>query len=183
MTEPDLDAVRARLAPHADVTYEPHQSPVGELLACATDQGLVALALPCDDTDALLGRIAAQLSPRIIRAGSRHVTATRRALDAYFDGDAADFDLPLDLSLTSTFQRQVLSALTGVRSGLTVSYSELATRAGSPAAVRATGTALARNPIPIVVPCHRVLQRSGAVGNYRGGPEMKRKLLELEGVL
>lgn len=166
-----------------DVSYETHESPLGDLVACATDAGLVAVALPEDDPDELLSRIAVKVSPRVLRGPSSTLTQARRALDAYFESGDGNFALPLDWRLTSEFQQQVLTALTGVQSGSTVSYSQLAALAGRPTAIRAAGTALARNPIPIVVPCHRVLQTGGSVGNYRGGPEMKRTLLALEGAL
>lgn len=180
-----LEDFRRRAASEGlvDVSYETHESPLGDLVACATDAGLVAVALPEDDPDELLSRIAVKVSPRVLRGPSNTLTQARRALDAYFESGDGNFAIPLDWRLTSEFQQQVLTALTGVQSGSTVSYSQLAALAGRPTAIRAAGTALARNPIPIVVPCHRVLQTGGSVGNYRGGPEMKRTLLALEGAL
>src|SRR5690606_30078071 len=119
-------------------------------------------------------------SPRVLRHPRAAVTLARRQLDEYFSGRRREFDVPLDWRLTAGFRRSVLRATARIPYGRTASYREVATEAGSPRAVRAAGTALATNPLPIVVPCHRVLRSDGAVGQYLGGPEVKVRLLGLE---
>lgn len=163
-----------------DVAYERHDSPFGPMFACATDQGLVRIGLPADDEDEVLDELAAKVSPRILRASRPVLTETRRELDRYFEGELHDFALPLDWRLSHGFRAEVLHALTAVPYGQTVTYAELAARAGRPNAVRAAGSAMATNPLPIVVPCHRVLRTGGALGSYRGGTPMKEQLLALE---
>ena len=163
-----------------DVAYERHDSPFGPMFACATEAGLVRIGLPLDDEDEVLDELAAKVSPRVLRASRPVLTDTRRALDDYFAGRLHRFDLPLDWRLSHGFRSEVLHELQAVPYGQTVTYAELAARAGRPNAVRAAGSAMATNPLPIVVPCHRVLRTGGSVGSYRGGVEMKQQLLALE---
>ncbi len=175
-------AVRATAQDLIDVAFERHDSPLGPLLLGATTEGLVRVGLPSEDEDAVLDDLARRVSARVLRAPRDAVTRARRQLDEYFDGRRRAFDLTLDWRLTAGFRREVLRATTQIPYGQTLSYRQLATQAGSPAAVRAAGTALATNPLPIVVPCHRVLRSSGALGGYGGGLELKQTLLELERV-
>jgi methylated-DNA-[protein]-cysteine S-methyltransferase len=139
----------------------------------------VRLAFEDEDRDAVLGDLAARVSPRVLEAPSRLADA-RRQLDEYFAGRRLRFELPLDWALTRGFRRAVLGAASDIPYGSTGTYRTVATSAGNPRAVRAAGTALATNPIPIIVPCHRVLRSDGALGGYRGGPERKAELLRLE---
>ena len=182
----EWDRIRAELGARAaaeglvDVALERHDTPLGALLLGATGEGLVRVALPVEDADAVMEDLARRVSPRVLRAPRAAVTAARRQLDEYFAGSRRAFDLPLDWRLTRGFRREVLRATAAIPYGGTASYREVATRAGRPAAVRAAGTALATNPLPIVVPCHRVLRSDGAVGQYLGGAEMKVRLLDLE---
>lgn len=179
------DRLRARLAAAAadagllDVAYATVPSPVGTLLVCATDQGLVRVAYPEQGHDRVLEELAAAVSPRVLAAPARLDTA-RRQLDEYFAGRRRGFDLAVDLRLARGFRRQVLEAARGIPYGATASYREVATGAGSARAVRAAGTALATNPVPIVVPCHRVVRSDGRAGDYVGGADVKRTLLALE---
>jgi methylated-DNA-[protein]-cysteine S-methyltransferase len=166
----------------ADVTYGPVDSPFGTLLAAATRKGLVRLAFPEEDVDAALDRLARAISPRIVEA-SAPLERVRRELDEYFDGSRRAFELPQDWSLMGPFARRVLGATYEIPYGGVLSYGEVAAEAGSPRGSRAAGNALGANPIPIVVPCHRVLRTGGAIGGYGGGIERKRWLLELEGAL
>jgi methylated-DNA-[protein]-cysteine S-methyltransferase len=166
----------------ADVSYAPVDSPFGTLLLAATKRGLVRLAFPEESVDATLGRLAAKVSPRIVEAFGP-LDAVRRELDEYFDGRRRRFDLPLDWTLVGPFGRRVLDVKSEIHYGSVLSYSEVAAEAGSPRGSRAAGNALGANPIPIVVPCHRVLRRGGALGGYGGGLPRKQFLLELEGAL
>jgi methylated-DNA-[protein]-cysteine S-methyltransferase len=166
----------------ADVSYAPVDSPFGTLLLAATKRGLVRLAFPEESVDATLQRLAAKVSPRIVEA-SGPLDAVRRELDEYFDGRRRRFDLPLDWTLVGRFGRRVLDVASEIPYGSVLSYSEVAAEAGSPRGSRAAGNALGSNPIPIVVPCHRVLRRGGALGGYGGGLSRKQFLLELEGAL
>jgi methylated-DNA-[protein]-cysteine S-methyltransferase len=166
----------------ADVTYAPVDSPFGSLLLAATRRGLVRLAFPEEDTDFVLERLASKLSPRIVEAPGT-LESMRRELDEYFSGRRHKFELPLDWTLVGPFGRRVLRATAAIPYGGVLSYREVATDAGSPRGSRAAGNALGSNPIPIVIPCHRVLRSGGALGGYGGGPERKRWLLELEGAL
>ncbi|MDP9399610.1 MAG: methylated-DNA--[protein]-cysteine S-methyltransferase [Actinomycetota bacterium] len=178
--------IRAELGQRAvaqglvDVAVERHDSPLGPILLGATPEGLVRVALPSEDEDEVLDELARRVSPRVLTAGREAVTQARRQLDEYFAGWRRGFAVQLDWRLVEGFRRDVLRATARIPYGCTASYREVATRAGSPAAVRAAGTALAANPLPIVVPCHRVLRTGGALGAYRGGPEAKARLLELE---
>jgi methylated-DNA-[protein]-cysteine S-methyltransferase len=154
-------------------------STVGPLLLAATGQGLVRVAYAAEDHDAVLQALADRISPRVLRAPARLDPAVRQ-LEEYFAGRRTAFDLPLDLRLSAGFRRDVLTRLREVGYGTTASYATLAAAAGSPRAVRAVGTACATNPLPVVVPCHRVVRSDGALGNYVGGVAAKRTLLDLE---
>jgi len=174
-------AARAEAADLVDVAFERHDSPLGVLLIGATTKGLVRVGLPAEDEAAVLDELARRVSARVLRAPRDSVTRTRHQLDEYFEGGRRAFDVELDWRLTAGFRREVLCATAQIPYGQTASYRQIATQAGSAAAVRAAGTALATNPLPIVVPCHRVLRTGGALGSYRGGPEAKAQLLDLEG--
>ena len=163
-----------------DVAYRTVDSPVGPLLLAATDAGLVRVAYAREDHERVLAELAARISPRVLRAPAR-LDAAARELDDYFAGRRRAFDLPLDLRLARGFRRSVLTHLPEIGYGSTASYATLAAAAGSPRAVRAVGTACATNPLPVVVPCHRVVRSDGALGQYIGGTEAKHALLVLEG--
>jgi methylated-DNA-[protein]-cysteine S-methyltransferase len=165
-----------------DVAYAEIDSPVGPLLAAATPRGLVRITFPVESHETVLEQLAAMISPRVLESPAK-LDETRRELDRYFEGKLREFEIPLDWRLTRGFYRKVLRATARIPYGQTRSYSEMAKRAGSPRAVRATGTALGSNPLPIIVPCHRVLRSGGALGGYGGGLETKQALLELEGAL
>jgi methylated-DNA-[protein]-cysteine S-methyltransferase len=167
----------------ADVTYAVEASPLGELFVATTKRGLLEIGFHSDEVPAYLEKIAARVSPRILEAPGR-LDAVRRQLDDYFAGRREDFDLPLDWSLARQgFGRRILDATARIPYGGALTYTEVAAKAGSPKAVRAAGSALGANPIPIVVPCHRVLRTGGALGGYGGGLERKRWLLEHEGLI
>jgi methylated-DNA-[protein]-cysteine S-methyltransferase len=180
-----LARLHSRLASSAqaedllDVAYRTVDSPVGELLLAATPAGLVRVAYAVEDHQAVLARLAGEVSPRVLRAPAR-LDAAARELEEYFAGRRRSFDLPLDLRLAHGFRRAVLDSLRAIDYGRTASYAAVAAAAGSPAAVRAVGTACARNPLPVVVPCHRVVRTDGAIGQYVGGAQAKRALLALE---
>jgi methylated-DNA-[protein]-cysteine S-methyltransferase len=167
----------------ADAVYAAMPSPLGRLLVVQSDRGVCRIGFAEEPEDAILAQVAARLGSRVLR--SRTDTApAREQLEAYLEGDATALELPVDMRLVrSPFQRDVLDELRRVPRGDVTTYGRLAARIGRPRAVRATGTALGRNPVPIVVPCHRVLPSTGGVGNYGGGPERKRALLRLEGAL
>jgi methylated-DNA-[protein]-cysteine S-methyltransferase len=175
-------AARAAEEGLLDVAYASADSPFGPLLLARTPRGLVRVGLPNQDPEELLEDLAARVSPRVLEAPAA-LDDARRELDLYFEGRRDGFDLPLDWSLSEGFRLRVLRAIASIPYGETRSYSEMAARAGNERAVRAAGTACGRNPIPLVVPCHRVLRSGGALGQYGGGSEMKRALLELEGAL
>jgi methylated-DNA-[protein]-cysteine S-methyltransferase len=166
----------------ADVNYASLDSPFGELTVAATERGLVRLAFPEEDLDAVLERLAARISPRIVEAPAP-LDSIRGELEEYFAGRRRHFELPLDWTLVAPFAQRVLRAARAIPYGGVLSYTQVAAEAGSPRGSRAAGNALGSNPIPIVVPCHRVLRSGGALGGYAGGPERKRRLLELEGAL
>lgn len=166
----------------ADIGYAPVDSPFGTLTAAVTDDGLVRMAFPEEPLDEVLDRLAAKLSPRIVEAPKRF-EQVRRELDEYFAGSRRDFDVPLDRTLMSTFARKVLAATAAIPYGSVSTYTEMAAAAGSPRGSRAAGNALGSNPIPLIVPCHRVLRTGGNLGGYGGGLDRKRWLLELEGAL
>jgi methylated-DNA-[protein]-cysteine S-methyltransferase len=164
-----------------DVAFERHDSPLGRILVGATAEGLVRVGLPAEDEDEVLDELARRVSVRVLGTSRDSVTQARSQLDEYFGGQRVAFDVRLDWRLTRGFRREVLRATAQIPFGETRSYRQVATRAGSPAAVRAAGTALATNPLPIVVPCHRVLRSDGRLGAYRGGEDAKAQLLALEG--
>lgn len=165
-----------------DVAYTSADSPFGPLLLASTKRGLVRVGLPNQNPDELLVDLAERVSPRVLEAPAE-LDEARRELDLYFAGKLDHFDLPLDWRLSSGFRQRVLRAIDRIPYGQTRSYTEMARKAGNERAVRAAGTACGSNPIPLVVPCHRVLRTSGALGGYGGGLPMKQALLELEGVL
>jgi methylated-DNA-[protein]-cysteine S-methyltransferase len=187
---PDLDvaALRAGLARRAadegllDVAHATADSPLGPLTVMVTPRGLVRLSYPGEGIAEQLAEVAARISPRILEAPER-TDDVRRQLDEYFAGRRRAFELPIDWRLVRGFAGDVLRATARIPFGGTSSYREIATDAGSPNAYRAAGNALGSNPIPIVVPCHRVLHAGGGLGGYTGGLERKRFLLHLEGVL
>lgn len=162
-----------------DVAYRTIDTPVGTLLLAATEQGLLRIAYAREDHDAVLVRLAEVVSPRILTAPAR-LDSVARQVEEYFAGRRRVFDLPLDFRLSKGFRRNVLAHLPEIAYGRTESYAEVAAAAGSPKAVRAVGTACATNPLPVVVPCHRVVRSDGSFGGYVGGPEAKQMLLTLE---
>lgn len=184
-TPDDLAALHAKLAAAAqrdgilDVAYRTVDSPVGSLLIAATDAGLVRVAYAIEDHDTVLQDLADAISPRVLHAPGRLDTAAAE-LDDYFAGRRRRFDLPIDWSLSKGFRRTVLGHLPDIGYGTTASYSTVAALAGNPKAVRAVGTACATNPLPVVVPCHRVVRADGAIGAYLGGVDAKHTLLDLE---
>jgi methylated-DNA-[protein]-cysteine S-methyltransferase len=180
-----LERLSARAAREGllDVAYARVDSPVGSLIAARTSRGLARLAYEDHNggLDAVLEDLAQRLSPRVLEAPAQ-LDDVRRQLDEYFAGRRDAFDLPVDLSLVRTeFGRAVLRGTAAIPFGQTRSYTDLAGAAGNPRAVRAAGTALGHNPVPIVVPCHRVLRLGGGLGGYTGGVARKRLLLGLEG--
>jgi methylated-DNA-[protein]-cysteine S-methyltransferase len=167
----------------AEIGYATLQTPLGVAVLAATRRGLLRVALPNQPLEEVLEDLAAEISPRIVEL-PRRLDPARRELDEYFEGRRESFDLALDWRLTEPgFSARVLRQTAKLPYGVTASYGEIAQRAGNPRAYRAAGSALGRNPIPIVVPCHRVLLSGGKLGNYGGGPEMKRWLLRLEGAI
>lgn len=166
----------------ADIAFAVVDTPLGPLLIAATARGLVRLAFPEEGTDPVLERLATRISPRVVEAPAR-LDAQRRELEEYFQGQRRQFDLPVDLRLCGEFARRVLSRTARIPYGSVLTYGEVATAVGNPRASRAAGGALGANPVPIVVPCHRVLRAGGALGGYAGGLDRKRWLLGLEGAL
>lgn len=181
----DLADLRGRLAERAegdgvlDVAYRELDSPVGVLVLAATARGLVRVAFARDGVDDVLSELAERVSPRILARPARLEDAARQ-LGEYFDGARRGFDIPLDRQLSTGFRGIVQAALPGIDYGRTVTYAELAARVGHPRAARAVGTACATNPLPVVVPCHRVLRADGTLGGYAGGADAKALLLALE---
>jgi methylated-DNA-[protein]-cysteine S-methyltransferase len=180
-----LDALHDRLVEAArrdgllDVAYRTVDTPVGPLLLAATGVGLVRVAYEREDFDAVLGTLSERLSPRILR-GSARLDDAARQLDEYFAGQRRAFDLRLDHVLSAGFRRTVQGWLPDIAYGHTATYGEVAAAVGNPKAVRAVGSACATNPLPVVVPCHRVLRSDGSLGGYVGGPDAKTALLRLE---
>ena len=162
-----------------DVAYRTVDSPVGPLLLAATELGLVRVAYANENHEAVLQALSDRISPRILNAPAR-LDSAARALDEYFAGRRHGFDLPIDWRLSTGFRSVVLHRLTEIEYGRTASYGTVAHLAGSPKAARAVGTACATNPLPVVVPCHRVVRADGGIGEYLGGIEAKRILLALE---
>ena len=165
----------------ADVAYATVDSPLGRLLAATTKRGLVRLAYDNQPLDDTLDDLALSVSPRIIEDVAA-LDGIRRQLDEYFEGRRRSFEFAVDWSWATGFVRRVLKATAAVPFGSVASYAQVATKAGSPRASRAAGNALGSNPIPIVVPCHRILRTGGALGGYTGGLHRKEFLLHLEGV-
>jgi methylated-DNA-[protein]-cysteine S-methyltransferase len=178
----DEFTVRAAEEGLLDVAYTTADSPFGPLLLAQTRRGLVRVGLPNQDAEELLVDLSERVSPRVLEAPAE-LDEARRELDLYFEGKLDHFDLPLDWRLSGGFRQRVLRAIDRIPYGQTRSYTEMARKAGNERAVRAAGSACGSNPIPLVVPCHRVLRTGGALGGYGGGLPMKRALLELEGVL
>lgn len=162
-----------------DVAYTTVDSPVGSLLLAATPIGLVRVAYEIEDHDRVLATIAQRLSPRVLRA-PRRLDAAARELDEYFNRQREDFDLSLDLSLSRSFRQLVQRHLPDIGYGQTRTYRQLAELVGNPKAVRAVGTACATNPLPVVLPCHRVVRADGTPSRYIGGPAARTTLLNLE---
>jgi methylated-DNA-[protein]-cysteine S-methyltransferase len=176
---PDLSAAAAS-AGLLDVAYATLDSPLGPLLLASTPKGLVRLAyLDFSGEEAVLESLAAKVSPRILAAPWK-LDAARRELDEYLSGTRRRFELALDWQLVDGFSRRVLQATARVPYGAVSTYKQVATEAGSPRAFRAAGNALGANPLPIVVPCHRVLHAGGGLGGYTGGLQRKRTLLSIE---
>jgi methylated-DNA-[protein]-cysteine S-methyltransferase len=180
-----LDRLHERLVDAAsteqvlDVAYTTVDSPLGSLLLAATEAGVVRLAYQVEDHDQVLESLALQISPRVLRAPGRLDEAARQ-LEAYFAGRRRALDVPLDLRLSAGFRRQVLNHLRTIGYGQTESYAGVAEAVGRARAVRAVGSACATNPLPLLVPCHRVLRSDGALGGYVGGLRAKQALLALE---
>ncbi len=170
---------RAERAGILDVAYRTVDSPVGPLLLAATTEGLVRIAFEREGHDAVLARLATAISPRVLRAAHR-LDPVATQLDEYFAGHRRAFEIPTDLQLAHGFRRTVLDRLRAIPYGTTASYTAIAVAAGSPRATRAVGSACATNPLPLVVPCHRVVRSDGSIGQYGGGPEIKRALLAME---
>jgi methylated-DNA-[protein]-cysteine S-methyltransferase len=189
---PDIDPghagrLAARVSAHAateglaDIAYATIDTPIGRLVAATTPRGLLRLAYEDFNggVDVILDGLATRISPRIVEAPAR-LERAERELDEYFSGRRRDFELPLDWSLTTGFTRRVLQACARIPFGATSTYKAMAISAGSPTAFRAAGGALGSNPIPIIVPCHRVLASGGGMGGYTGGLDRKHRLLTLE---
>lgn len=175
-------AERASTAGLLDVAYAELDSPIGELIVFVTPRGLLRVKYADEPIESVLAEVGARVSPRILRAPSR-TDEVRRELEGYFALRRRRFDLPIDWSLVRGFAGGVLRATARIPFGDVRSYGQLAAQAGSPRAARAAGNALGSNPIPIVVPCHRVLHVDGSLGGYSGGLDRKRYLLALEGSL
>jgi methylated-DNA-[protein]-cysteine S-methyltransferase len=187
--EAESERAALRLAERAagdglvDVAYTTVDSPVGIVLVAATHRGLVRIAFGAQfDADRVIEDLSERISPRVLEVPS-YFDGVRRELDEYFEGRRTSFDLPLDWQLTRGFTRQVLRRTAQIPYGEVSTYQKVAAAAGSPRAYRAAGNALGSNPIPIVVPCHRVLHSGGGLGGYGGGLERKEFLLKLEGSL
>lgn len=181
----DLDRLHAALVARADrdglldIAYRLVDSPVGSLLLAATEQGVVRLAFDVERHDAVLADLAERVSPRVLRA-PRRLDPAARELDDYFAGRSRQIDVPLDLRLLTGYRREVVTALPRIAYGHTATYADVAELTGRPRAVRAVGSACANNPVPLLLPCHRVVRSDGSEGGYRGGPEAKHLLLQLE---
>jgi methylated-DNA-[protein]-cysteine S-methyltransferase len=179
--EKSIDALRERAAAEGllDVAYTTADSPFGTLLLAKTPQGLVRIGLPNEDPEELLADLAGRISPRVLEAPAG-LDEERRELEDYFAGRRHTFELPIDWQLSHGFLLRARQGIAAIPYGETRTYTDLARAAGNERAVRAAGSACSRNPIPLVVPCHRVLRSDGSLGGYAGGLEMKEKLLELE---
>jgi methylated-DNA-[protein]-cysteine S-methyltransferase len=181
----EMASLYARLAAQADedglldVAYRTLDTPVGTLLLAATSSGLVRIAYEREGLDAVLRSLTGKISPRILETRQRFDEVARQ-LEEYFDGRRTSFDVPIDLRLSSGFRRSVLSYLPAIGYGETASYRSVAAAVHNPKAVRAVGTACATNPLPVIIPCHRVIRSDGQLGAYLGGPEIKHQLLDME---
>jgi len=175
-------AERAEAEGLLDVAYASVDSPFGSLLVAETPRGVVKLSLPNYDPDEALEELAREVSPRVLEAPAK-LDEARRELDLYFEGKLTEFELPIDWQLTGGFRGKVQRAIYSIPYGQTRSYTDLARSAGNERAVRAAGTACGANPVPILVPCHRVLRSGGALGNYGGGVPLKEALLKPAGAL
>jgi methylated-DNA-[protein]-cysteine S-methyltransferase len=177
-------AARFAVSAPADVHYAVIDGPVGRLVAAVTSRGLVRLAYEDDNggLDAIVDALAVRVSPRILEAPGR-LDEVRSELDEYFAERRRTFEVAIDWTLVSPFGRKVLRATAAIPFGQTRTYAEVAAAAGSPNGSRATGNALGANPVPIVVPCHRVLRTGGGLGGYTGGLHRKRLLLGIEGAV
>jgi methylated-DNA-[protein]-cysteine S-methyltransferase len=184
VTAPPMDGLVARAEREGlvDVAYGTVESPIGELLVATTEKGLVRISFPTETEGIVLDELSRRLSPRVVRSPKK-VAPVARELAEYFAGRRKRFDVPLDWSLVGPYARRVLRATAKIPFGKVSTYREVATAAGNPAASRAAGNALGSNPIPVVVPCHRVLRTGGGLGGYGGGLDVKELLLRLEGVL
>jgi methylated-DNA-[protein]-cysteine S-methyltransferase len=181
-TAPELSE-RAEAEGLVDVAYTSVDSPLGPLVVAATPKGLVRVSYTdFRGPDPVIEELAARISPRVLEAPAR-LDAFRRELDDYFAGRRTEFETPIDWSHLGGFTRKVLRATARIGFGETSTYAGVASRAGSPRAMRAAGNALGANPMPVIVPCHRVLRTGGALGGYTGGIDRKEYLLRLEGVL
>lgn len=184
--DPGWLSLRSRLIGQAgredllELAFERHDSPFGTIMVIAGEAGILRVALAAEAEEAVLTDLAGRVSGRIARAPRSSIKSARKQFDGYFAGSLKSFDLPLDWSLVTGFRRDVLRQTALIPYGSTASYAEMAARSGSPRAVRAAGSALARNPLPIIVPCHRVLRSDGTVGEYLGGSSMKSGLLAME---
>jgi len=184
-TPAHLDGLRSRLIAEADddglldIAYRTVDSPFGPLLVAATAQGVVRVAFEREGHDNVLHDLAGSVSPRILRSGRRTDDAARQ-LDEYFAGRRRRFDIDVDLQLVHGFRREVIAHLADIGYGSTASYAAVARAVGNPAAVRAVGSACAHNPVPLVLPCHRVVRSDGSLGQYLGGAETKAALLAME---
>jgi methylated-DNA-[protein]-cysteine S-methyltransferase len=176
-----MERLMERVAKEADVAYDEVETPFGTYVVATTAKGLVSLSFE-HDPDEAIDELARRLSPSVVHAPKR-IDRVRRELDEYFEGRRKHFDVPLDWSLVTGFNRKVLEATARIPYGGVSTYADMARSAGSPRAARAAGNALHNNPIPIVVPCHRVLHSGGGLGGYGGGLDMKKRLLTLEGAL
>jgi methylated-DNA-[protein]-cysteine S-methyltransferase len=177
--------LRDRLATRAadegllDIAYRIVDSHIGRLLLAATAEGLVRVAFEREGFDQVLSGLAGRISPRVL-AGSKRLDDAARQIEGYLDGSLTQFDLELDLRLTSGFRRDVLQHLRTIPYGTTESYAQAAVAAGRPRAVRAAASACSHNPLPLVVPCHRIVRSDGSFGEYLGGADVKRALLAME---
>lgn len=185
MSAMDLEGLHAGLAERAadrgllDIAYRELESPLGRLLVATTGVGVVRLAFAGEGHDEVLADLAERVSPRVLEA-PRRLDGVAVALEDYLTGRSRGVDVPIDLRLLAGFRREVVESLPGIGYGSTATYTEVAERTGRPRAVRAVGSACANNPVPLLLPCHRVVRSDGSEGGYRGGPEAKRALLDLE---
>jgi methylated-DNA-[protein]-cysteine S-methyltransferase len=176
-------AQRAEAEGLMDVAYAEVDSPIGTLVVASTPKGIVRLSFPSEDGDQVLEQLASRISPRVLEAPAK-LDAVRRELDEYFEGRLQRFTAKLDWTLTGQgFRHEILRHTAKIPYGRTSTYMQMATKAGNRKAYRAAGNALGSNPIPVIVPCHRVLATSGGLGGYGGGLDVKERLLRLEGAL